>query len=270
MNKLYINKQKCKYVFTELGYKIAKEEILIKGNSYRKIAKEIFDINPDTLSSMCKEAGIAKDNRRKYDLNEKYFNKIDTPEKAYWLGFIAADGYIREDRATLQIQLQESDKSHLSKFLKAINTEKEIMKIEQNGYIGYRILIHSRKMINDLVANGCFQNKSLKLSPPNIDKKLIKYWILGYYDGDGGICIYENNKRYKTYYTGTYEVLSFIKKYYSIGSKLRKEHRCLNNTFALHITETKSKIMLDDFYDTKEAIDFCLERKYNKYAHYIK
>jgi len=30
---------------------------------------------------------------KKYQFNTRYFNKIDTPEKAYWLGFIAADGY---------------------------------------------------------------------------------------------------------------------------------------------------------------------------------
>ena len=29
-----------------------------------------------------------------YKANFNYFDKIDTPDKAYWLGFIWADGYI--------------------------------------------------------------------------------------------------------------------------------------------------------------------------------
>lgn len=268
MNKEYIKKEK-RYEFTEQGLELVKNEILIKGNSYRQVAK-ILDINADTLSSLCKRYNIAKDNRRKYTVNENYFKNIDSKEKAYWLGFIAADGYVREDRGLLQIQLQEKDKNHLNKFLKAVESNKEIMKIEQNNFIGYRIYINSRKMINDLVILGCKQNKSLTLKPPNnIPKDLILYWILGYYDGDGGVCIYENGHRYKTYFTGTYEVVSFIKEYFHFTSSIRKEHRCENNTYSIHITETKSKEMLDMFYD-KDTINFCLERKYNKYAHYIK
>lgn len=34
---------------------------------------------------------------KKYELNENYFNVIDSHEKAYILGFIYADGYNRED-----------------------------------------------------------------------------------------------------------------------------------------------------------------------------
>lgn len=29
-----------------------------------------------------------------YKYNEKFFKKIDTPQKAYWLGFLYADGCV--------------------------------------------------------------------------------------------------------------------------------------------------------------------------------
>ena len=48
-----------------------------------------------TLSKHFKELGIEivnKQNRPKFDIN--IFDNIDTEEKAYWLGFIFADGYI--------------------------------------------------------------------------------------------------------------------------------------------------------------------------------
>ena len=32
-----------------------------------------------------------------YTYNKKFFKEINTEEKAYWAGFIAADGNIRKD-----------------------------------------------------------------------------------------------------------------------------------------------------------------------------
>jgi hypothetical protein len=32
--------------------------------------------------------------KQKYKINEDFFQEIDTEEKAYWLGFLYADGYI--------------------------------------------------------------------------------------------------------------------------------------------------------------------------------
>lgn len=54
---------------------------------------------------------------RKHTLNEKYFDKIDTEHKAYWLGFLWADGSISKtatrcadyNRLTLA---QKSDKKY--------------------------------------------------------------------------------------------------------------------------------------------------------------
>lgn len=43
------------------------------------------------------------DKRRMWDLNEHFF---DTEEKAYWLGFIFADGYVAKDRPTFAMNMQ--------------------------------------------------------------------------------------------------------------------------------------------------------------------
>lgn len=54
----------------------------------------------------------AAGNERSYALQEDYFDKIDTQEKAYWLGFIAADGCIGEQRgkpSVLVVGLAEKD-----------------------------------------------------------------------------------------------------------------------------------------------------------------
>lgn len=46
------------------------------------------------------------DKRGMWDLNEHFFDVIDTEEKAYWLGFIFADGYVAKDRPTFAMNMQ--------------------------------------------------------------------------------------------------------------------------------------------------------------------
>ncbi|NIQ14736.1 MAG: hypothetical protein GTO02_10155, partial [Candidatus Dadabacteria bacterium] len=63
-------------------------------------------------------------NRIKYKCNGDFFNDINSECKAYWLGFIAADGCVRIDkkgRKYLRIDLSRKDESHLNLFLKDIN-----------------------------------------------------------------------------------------------------------------------------------------------------
>ena len=42
-------------------------------------------------------------------MDEKYFDNIDTQNKAYTLGFLFADGYNSISKSTVSMALQESD-----------------------------------------------------------------------------------------------------------------------------------------------------------------
>jgi hypothetical protein len=57
--------------------------------------------------------------RKKF--NEDYFEIIDTPEKAYFLGFIFADGCLidnpKEYRYKLNIKIHSKDEDILKKFI---------------------------------------------------------------------------------------------------------------------------------------------------------
>jgi len=50
-------------------------------------------------------------------MDEHIFDNIDTPEKAYWLGFIAADGNINNRGTSLNITVQQKDSNILVSFL---------------------------------------------------------------------------------------------------------------------------------------------------------
>ena len=61
---------------------------------------------------------------RKHFFNENYFENIDTEEKAYWLGFISADGSIckssKYNSYRLVLNLNRLDEHHILKFKNAI------------------------------------------------------------------------------------------------------------------------------------------------------
>ena len=85
------------------------------------IANEL-SIDRHKLSKIMKDAGIEIIRyRRKYALNETFFEVINSEEKAYWLGFIAADGCVY--RRTLSINLNIKDKEHLEKLITVLNSE---------------------------------------------------------------------------------------------------------------------------------------------------
>ena len=166
--------------------------------SYKEIAK-IFNVNEKTIKINAKKYGltskIGSQGARKHKFNERYFENIDSEEKAYWLGFIAADGCVYKNKQSyrLQINLKGSDIDHLKKFQKAICsdykiTEKKVGKAQSNTC---QLKINSTKMCNDLIKNNIIERKSIIFEPPILNKNLMNHFIRGYFDGDGWITSYK-------------------------------------------------------------------------------
>lgn len=136
--------------------------------------------------------------RRTYELNEDYFRNIDTEEKAYFLGLSYADGCNHEAKNVFQIFLQEEDKEILEKFRLAIQYEKPLRFIDlntknQNHKNQFGLVVNSQKFSQILASQGCVSAKSLILEFPSEDvlpQHLVRHFIRGYYDGDGGIYHY--------------------------------------------------------------------------------
>jgi hypothetical protein len=106
-----------------------------------------LEITTTTCIYKLKKAGLYREPVR-YDLDESFFDRIDTEEKAYWLGFLGADGGIYKGR--ISIQLAPRDKAHLSKLLGSLQANHPIREVSstlRNGktYLGYRTDIQSVK-----------------------------------------------------------------------------------------------------------------------------
>ena len=166
----------------------------------------------------------------KHNANYRYFEIIDSEDKAYWLGFIAADGCIHErynGNRSLNLSSNIRDLYHLQKFKKSIQCTQNFCRRDQV----HGISISSQDLFYDLVDKGITPRKSLTLKPPlNVPEDLIRHWIRGYFDGDGSIHIYfdkrpkhhKNPFKFRGSFAGTKEVLDFIKENIKISGSVRK------------------------------------------------
>lgn len=136
----------------------------------------------------------------KYSCNDNFFNNIDTEEKAYWLGFIFADGSIIKTSKNmdkynrLSICLSKKDEHHLEKFTDAIEYPKDNIKHANCSNIGEYpqsyVRINSIALVDDLISLNCNPNKTFTPSFPSnkdIPSNLIRDFVRGYFDGDGCI-----------------------------------------------------------------------------------
>lgn len=161
--------------------------------------------------------------KKKYSYNRNYFEEIDTPEKAYFLGFIAADGHIRGHNKksnrpqALAFRISEKDSYILENFIKEIGGEKEQIKQDNRIIRGKMnnartLEISSVKMANDLIKNGIsFKDKSMEQKWIRLSKQLELYYIRGMIDGDGWVSF--NKWKDQSFYIdfglcGSYDVVN--------------------------------------------------------------
>ena len=125
-----------------------------------------------------------------------YFDRIDTPEKAYWLGFISADGCIvatpqYPEGSHLAVQLGARDKDHLVKLKVALGatacvhdrTAKTFGKPTRLASLS----VGSRRLTEALVALGVTPRKSATIQPWDGPVDLMPHYWRGMVDGDGSL-----------------------------------------------------------------------------------
>lgn len=165
--------------------------------SYQKIS-ELVSVPITSIDSVVHRFNLSKNKdktviRRKYSIsNENYFENIDSHNKAYWLGFIGADGCISyrnkgECHNILKISLQSSDDYILECLKKELGTSKPLCYCRSNGREYVTLEISSNKIVQDLENLGLHERKTYGNSIANIPNEYMIDLIRGYIDGDGTI-----------------------------------------------------------------------------------
>lgn len=233
------------------------------GLHYNTIKKILTDFN---VPMRTRAQSHYKDNR-----DENLFKEIDSEEKAYWLGFLAADGCVNGNYIILSLQKQDGE--HLEKFKKFLGAEsvkiRTTFKYDTKGNLKeYRSFsIGCKQMAEDLKKHGIIENKSLILKPPQIDPSFYYDWIRGFFDGDGGISYSEKNNRWQSYANSTKEVLQWICDTMNLNTKPfhQKHYSHFDNVWRIHFN---GRINVYSFWNKMMKNDSAviyLERKYKKY-----
>ena len=221
---------------------------------------------------------------RKYHCNETFFDHIDSEAKAYWLGFIYADGYVKATANLSDIfglTLARIDRGHIEKLLVELEFTGPIHDYAQSsGFSNQteysRILIRSNHLCDSLRRSGVVNNKTLILQFPSDDivpKELLQHFIRGYFDGDGcltySISKKDGLRKYAFKACGTKEVLLGIENAFDLKRKhkLYQRHVTEKNTYCLDIggNDQVDTILQYMF----ENASVYLERKYQKYLSFL-
>lgn len=251
-------------------------ELRKSGLSYAKIAKEIGK-SKQTVSYYLKQEGYGPNEKyirtnqnqpnKKY-VDENFFENIDTEEKAYWLGFMYADGCVNTSRESFELSLKEEDYDHIVKFKKSLHSEHNIGKkkkyTKDKCYISYRLCIRNKKMKQDLIKHGCVPKKTKVLTFPELRDDLIIHFIRGYVDGDGCITSHKTSK-ISLEILGTYEFLSAIRNYFKLDSDKYIYSFSHSDIERLIITGQKAFNIIERMYKDSTI---SLDRKFNRYKEF--
>lgn len=151
-------------------------------------------------------------------MDENYFEKIDTEGKAYFLGFLLADGCVSEGKknekqnwqSSVSLQIQNRDSKILEIFKNETESNKKIVFLTTRN--NCKISLNSDKLCQDLINLGVTPRKTFTAKFPTFDQvpeTLIHHFMRGLFDGDG--CIYGiKNLRFDI--CGTFEICGGVTK----------------------------------------------------------
>lgn len=236
----------------ELVIRLALQEYL-NGNESISYVSNKYGINRKSIERRLKEKGISA--KKIINCYETAFDIIDTEEKAYWLGFIYADGFVCTNTYTVGFGLKLDDKETVIAFTNFmqfkggcnITESHKFGSKEKQGYM-CTTQITNKHLWETLVNKGVVPHKSLILDFPKeewfSDTKLIYHFLRGYCDGDGTLGVYQHSKinpnmEESLMFVGTKPFLEGIQRYLGKGYLMQKPN-CNEKTFRLSYSTQKA------------------------------
>lgn len=235
------------------------------GSTYYKVLKVL------------KNEGImlrsARDSALKYNYDEDFFENINSPEKAYIIGFIVADGSLNEKRGTLKIAIHSKDREILNNINISMGSNRKIYNqinygnFSPNGSPVSELIFTSRKIVADLNKLGITSNKTFTCKVPKIEENLLSHFWRGVLDGDGHISISHRNDCIPTVEVGicgNIHMMESLSEYMiniGISNKVTKD----KSIFRVRLCSMRALRFLDNIYENDTI---SLNRKKDNYLYY--
>lgn len=241
-----------------------------------------YSIDKRRVQRWVRQRGIERtrsESHRFTFFNENYFDKIDSPSKAYWLGFFYADAYNCQQVNTVHVTLSHKDKDQLVKLSKAVDlSSKKITTydsvVNNKRYPTTCLKLYSKHMCDALARKGCPQAKSFIIKYPMwLSHNLNNHFIRGLFDGDGCLTKRTANNEWKWSLVSTKKCCEEIQKIIADQLNLEISYHCISkdnkNTYELETSgnEKIHKIMKWLYEDSTDSIR--LSRKFIKYEELV-
>lgn len=245
---------------------IEREVISLYNEGYGtlELAKK-FNLHRVTIQSILKRNNIKLRKGTPVHYNIHFFDEYNELS-CYWAGFIAADGYIRSDRAAVTIHLASTDNEHLLKLAQATRYEGNVNVCKNACYITF-----SGEWFQKALADkfDIYPKKTFDITiSEKIPKNMVKHFIRGYFDGDG--CVTGINKFIRANFTSGSKVLlnQLIDYFYDHGIRIRnKTNKPPICHYTISYNCTNALKVLDILYNDSSELNR-LDRKYQLYFNY--
>ena len=169
-----------------------------------------------------------------------------------------------------RLELSIKDENMIKWFKQQLETDKPIYYNEKTKSCGLRI--QNIELTNKMKEYEILPNKTFTINLKNVIEKAklndnqIKAFLLGYFDGDGGIyksLVKEKYYQYSCSITGTLETCLLYKEYFNNIGFITKRHKDNKNNYTYQIGgRNKVKEGLSKLYEIKEQLNFYYQRKY--------
>lgn len=162
------------------------------GTNSLEIARQ-FDVRPSSIRRLLLRHGIqvrtSGQSRARFHCNERFFEHCSNESPAYWLGFLTADGNVSRT-GYVTLKLQSSDMAHIEALRDALASDHPV-RLERREFPAHRMSVRSPLMAADLARFGVIPNKTPTIRwPENLPPDMLRHYLRGYIDGDGGFCPY--------------------------------------------------------------------------------
>ena len=269
----------------QLHYEEIKNMYLEQNLSPKEIGVK-FGVERYKINYILEKNGIQKtysEVRRKYKINENYFDEINTPNKAYILGFLYADGYNNRVNNTIVLSLSQKDEDILTQIRDEIGSDKPLYYIDYvNKYDGVErhmvnMTLASSHMCDMLEKWGMHQNKTFNINFPEfLDDELYSHFIRGYFDGDGCACIVKDNRNNKIRYRLQVTMMSSLLLCKGMEEHLLQEGIIFHTNHPTGKSELNGLIRSGSNIQTKKFMEYIykdadlyMDRKYQVFKEYF-